>query len=117
DPIDLRLRPGPGVRPPVPGPLHAGSGPTVVFAVTKLFLGDTDRDGTPDPANGWKHLGFDVDGAITNCSGDACEQEFLDQCRPAAEGWAAVALPDGDDGTDNGFGHNIMPILRSLDFD
>src|SRR4051812_10309444 len=48
--------------PPAPGQ-PAGTG-TVTMAVTKLYMGNTDPDGTPDPVNGWKQYGFDLDGRI-----------------------------------------------------
>src|SRR5689334_6481949 len=52
-------------EPPGPGPMKAPDGPaSVTFAITKLYLGDTKRDGTPDPTNGWKEYGYDLDGKI-----------------------------------------------------
>ena len=105
---------GPGVQPPKPGSAHAGDGPRVVFAVTKLFLGDTNRDGTPDAKNGWKQFGFDIDGAITTCDGQACD-EIQNQCSPASGGSPAVSFPDGDDGIDNAFGEDIVPLIVGID--
>jgi hypothetical protein len=50
-------------HPPAAGPPKAPDGTgTVTFAVSKLYLGDTDPDGKPDPANGWTHFGYDIDG-------------------------------------------------------
>src|SRR5579871_1119177 len=62
-------------EPPAAGPMHPGDGTgSVTFAISKLYLGDTDPDGTPDKANGWKHFGYDLDGKIsTATSTDLCK--------------------------------------------
>src|SRR5580704_15813922 len=40
--------------PPPPGPVQMPDGTsTASFAMNKIYLGDTDPDGTPDMANGW----------------------------------------------------------------
>ncbi len=62
-------------EPPAPPPTMPGDGATsVTFAISKLYLGDTDFDGTPDLANGWKQFGYDLDGKIsTATSTDLCQ--------------------------------------------
>ena len=52
----------PAGHPPAPGPRHAGSSPGAVFALSKVFVGDVDRDGSPDEKNGWRQFGFNIDG-------------------------------------------------------
>src|SRR5215207_5340629 len=60
--------------PPDAPPPKAPDGATdVTFAIKKLYLGDTKRDGTADKVNGWKEYGFDIDGKIsTATSTDLC---------------------------------------------
>jgi hypothetical protein len=95
-------------RPPPPGPTHApdGAGSTT-FAIDKLYLGDTDPDGTIDHTNGWKNYGYDLDGkASTATSTDLCQ--LRNNASPAN------VYPDGPDGTDNSFGHHVLPIMLGL---
>src|SRR4051794_20315613 len=93
--------------PPGPGPAIAPDGPShVTFAVSRLHLGDADRDGTPDEG-AWAHYGYDLDGKIsTAASTDLC------QLRDGAK--AAAVYPDGDDGTDNAFGRGALPLFLGL---
>jgi hypothetical protein len=86
--------------------LPDGSGP-VVFAVSKLYLGDTNRDGTPNAANGWKQFGFDLDGTTSTATS-------TNLCKPALNASPQNAYPDGNDGIDNSFGKNILPIFLGL---
>lgn len=104
-----------GEEPPArPSGMTPGDGQgETVFAISKLYLGDTDRNGTVDKANGWKNYGYDLDGHITDCSGSSCEQ-VNDQCKPAAGGSPAIAYPDGNNGIDNSFGENILPIILGI---
>lgn len=76
-------------------------------AVNELFLGDTDRDGTPNPTNGWKTYGFNLDGLKSS-------KTSTNLCKPRAGGSAAAVYPDGTDGIDNSFGKNILPIILGL---
>ncbi len=98
---------GDGAQPPPPGPPMPGDGAGVVYAVSKLFLGDTDRDGTPNAATGWKQYGYDLDHAIST-------KDSVDLCKPAAGGAPPAIYPDGTNGIDNSFGKNILPILLGL---
>jgi hypothetical protein len=73
---------------------------TLTFAVSNYSFGDTDRDGTLDHANGWKQLGFDLDGILSGPSTPGL-------CMPAAGGPDAVHT-DGCNGIDNAFGSEIV---------
>jgi hypothetical protein len=79
-----------------------------VFAISKLFLGDTDRDGAKN-AVGWEQYGYDVDGQVTTCTGSSCTP--TDHCKIASGAMASQTLPDGTKGIDNSFGKSILPIL------
>jgi hypothetical protein len=88
--------------------MKPGDGPTsVTFAVSKLYLGDIARDGTPDKSNGWKKFGFDIDGKIST-------KDSTDLCKTNSGGTKSSVYPDGDDGIDNSFGRNILPIILGL---
>ncbi len=81
-----------------------------MLAVTKLYLGDTDRNGTPDKTNGWKQYGFDLDGKISTATS-------TDLCQPVNGASAKNVYPDGNGGIDNSFGKLILPILLGLSSD
>jgi hypothetical protein len=83
-------------------------GPTdVTFAIRKLYLGDTKRDGTADKVNGWKEYGFDLDGKISTATS-------TDLCKPRNNAPVKNVYPDGLNGIDNSFGKNILPIILGL---
>jgi len=81
--------------------------PGTTQAVNKLFLGDTDRNGTANPTNGWKNYGFNLDGLKST-------KTSKNLCKPRSGGTAAAVYPDGTDGIDNSFGKNILPIILGL---
>lgn len=98
----------PHAAPPPPGPSMPPDGASsVTFAVKKLYLGDYDRDGKTDKANGWKQYGFDLDGKISTATSK-------DLCKPRNNAPASSVYPDGKDGIDNSFGKNILPIILGL---
>ncbi len=71
-----------------------------VFALTQLSFGEG--------SNGqWKSIGYNIDGLVSDGSS-------TDVCQPNAGGSANFAYPDGDDGIDNSFGKNLVPIILSL---
>ncbi len=72
-----------------------------VFAVNKLFLGDTDRNGVAS-SNAWKSFGYDLDGVATKTSKQGT-------CKPISDG---VVVLDGNSGIDNSFGQNILAALQ-----
>lgn len=94
--------------PPLPGPEKAGDGPGVVLGINKLYLGETDRDGTTNKASGWKQYGFNLDGKVSDTSSK-------DLCKPAAGGVPSSIYPDGNDGIDNSFGKNILSIILGIE--
>jgi hypothetical protein len=102
-----QLPPGACVVPPPPPP-----GPTTPlttphnYAVHKLYLGDTDRQGVTNP-DAWKAFGYDVDGKITTSAS-------TDVCTLVAGASRSVQI-DGNGGIDNSWGANIMPIWGTLD--
>jgi hypothetical protein len=75
------------------------------YALHKLYMGDTDRAGVQS-AEAWKSFGYDLDGKITT-------QASTDVCQLQAGASKSVQI-DGNDGIDNSFGANIMPIIQTL---
>jgi hypothetical protein len=98
--------------PPAQGPLVTpdGSGP-LTFAITKILLGETDRDGNPGFPDIWKQIGYDLDGVDTF---EVCDKAMESLCAPRNDAERKNLL-DGDDGIDNSFGGVLYPILRGLD--
>jgi hypothetical protein len=95
-------------EPPLQGPSDPSDGlADTTIAISKLFLGDTDRDGTPDTANGWKNYGFDIDGKISTAAS-------TDLCQPRGGAAAKNVYPDGANGIDNSFGKLIVPIIAGI---
>ncbi|MBW2527062.1 MAG: hypothetical protein JRI23_22970, partial [Deltaproteobacteria bacterium] len=96
-----------GAQPPAePEGAASGDGPGYVFAVNKLYLGDTDWNGTPSPS-AWKSFGYNMDMKVST-------KESTDLCQPAAGAAPSKVYPDGNDGIDNSFGKNILPIITGL---
>lgn len=95
--------------PPAAGPTQPadGTGPSV-FAMKRLYVGDVDRFGAPDKVNGWKSFGYDIDGKISTATS-------TDLCAPLDNASKTDVYPDGNDGTDNSFGANLLPIFTALD--
>ncbi|MGH7281431.1 MAG: hypothetical protein ACRELY_07920 [Polyangiaceae bacterium] len=91
--------PSPGFVPPNPGgPLPDGSGITVL-AISSLDFGD-------ETVEAWKAIGLDIDGKETTAtSTDVCSY---------APGAFPPLLADGDNGIDNSFGENLVPLLYDL---
>ncbi|MBX3226926.1 MAG: hypothetical protein KIT84_40760 [Labilithrix sp.] len=88
-----------------PGPEGAPTTSTELrtYALTSFTLGDLDRTGNVEP-EAWRKLGYDVDGLVTNA-----ETDLARTCQGAQTG--REKLLDGDDGIDNSFGRNIVPLL------
>lgn len=95
----------PGV--PEPGPQAPGDGPGVVYVVDQIFVGDTNWDGSPNKATGWKQFGLNLDGKVST-------KDSVDLCKPASSGVPSAVYPDGDEGIDNSFGKNLLPITLGL---
>jgi hypothetical protein len=97
-----------------PSTTEAGqdSGPQIVkiggrnFAARKLYLGDTDRNGV-ESTTAWEAYGANIDGKVTTpASTDVCTLS------PGAS--KSTVYQDGNDGIDNSFGENIIPIILSV---
>ena len=82
-----------------------GSGPAV-FALSKLYLGDTTYDDVVDRANAWKCFGYDLDGMVSTTTSAGA-------CRPL-HGASRRLFADGLNGIDNGFGRGVLPTLLGL---
>ncbi len=80
---------------------------STTYAISKLFLGDTNRDGSANKLNGWKQYGYDLDGTVSTA-------ESSNLCKPRSGGSAKSVYPDGDQGIDNSFGKNILPIITGI---
>ena len=89
------------------GTSKACADPGTTQAINELFLGDTNRDGTPNTTNGWKEYGFNLDALIST-------KTSTNLCQPREGGAKASIYPDGNEGIDNSFGKNILPIILGL---
>ncbi len=89
-----------GLPPDPGGPPGDGAGSTV-FAFSKIYVGDTDRLGTPSQT-AWKNYGLDLDGLAT-------DKTSTNVCTLAA-GASKSTQTDGPGGIDNSWGLNILPI-------
>jgi hypothetical protein len=92
----------------VGGPPAKPSGPATTsteehnFALQTLFLGDQDRSGVTSQT-AWKSFGYNLDGKVsTASSSDVCTLQA---------GAPKQTQVDGDNGIDNSFGENILPII------
>jgi hypothetical protein len=85
-------------------PAAPGSTPTV-FAISKLYFGDTARDGTFS-SDAWSSYGLNIDGKVTGAGAtDACDPVPSSDCESSL---------DGNDGIDNSFGENVLPLVVTL---
>jgi hypothetical protein len=75
------------------------------YALHKLFLGDTDRNGVTN-LNAWMDYGYNLDEKITT-------RDSTDVCQLAANAQKSVQV-DGHDGIDNSFGANVLQIIESF---
>ena len=74
------------------------------FAVNKIFIGTTDRNGVASE-DAWKNYGYDLDNKATT-------KASTDVCTPA--GPSKSAQEDGARGIDNAFGSTILKLLPYL---
>jgi hypothetical protein len=77
-----------------------------VWAISKLYLGDTYRNGVAD-RNAWTSFGYDLDGKISTAAS-------TDLCLPANNASRSSVYPDGDGGIDNAYGKSVLPIVLSI---
>jgi hypothetical protein len=94
---------------PPPRPTGALSKPTPGshdYAIHEVFLGDTDRMDNPSPV-AWQSYGYDLDHKLTTVSStDVCT---------LTPGTSTQVQVDGDCGTDNSWGANVLPLIAQLD--
>ncbi|HVH42301.1 MAG TPA: hypothetical protein VM925_08150 [Labilithrix sp.] len=81
------------------------------FAVHTISLGEADRAGTKN-TNAWKKFGFNLDKIVTNVT----KQDSPDLAKVCkrAEKAPATVHQDGDEGIDNTFGKEIVPVLDQI---
>jgi len=72
----------------------------VVLALTTLYFGHGD-------SGEWKSVGLNIDGLVS-------DGNSTDVCQTSSGGDPEDAYPDGDDGIDNSFGKNLLPIILGL---
>lgn len=82
------------------------TGDPVVLAIRRLRMGDLNPNGNPS-TTAWQQYGMNIDGKVSAA-------DSVDLCKPAAGAKKSAVYPDGDDGIDNSFGKNILPIWTSL---
>lgn len=100
---DTGVDPG---QPPPPGPAQAGDGEGAAFAIDRLFLGETDREGKKTPGS-WKQYGFNLDGKVSSTVSQ-------DLCQPVDGASPSDVYPDGAGGIDNSFGNKLVSLISSL---
>jgi hypothetical protein len=91
--------------PPPPKGAPTGDGSGYTFAVSKLYLGGTDRNGATNK-NAWKDFGYNLDKLISTAAS-------TDVCKPNAGGSPKVH-EDGFEGIDNAFGKELWPLITGL---
>ncbi len=82
------------------GGLTCANDEGVVLAVTKLTFGEGN-------SGQWKKFGFNLDNLVSTTAS-------TDLCKPNSNALTVVPYPDGDDGIDNSFGKNLLPLILSL---
>lgn len=82
------------------GSYVCGQDEGLVLALTELDFGA----GIP---GGWKKIGMNIDGLVSDASS-------TDLCQVYPGSYPAYAYPDGDDGIDNAFGKNALPLIGTV---
>ncbi|NUP06007.1 MAG: hypothetical protein HOW73_08110 [Polyangiaceae bacterium] len=81
-----------------------------VLAIDQLLVGDIlHPEGWPSPY-AWKQYGANIDD-------DTTSNDYTMHCTPNSGGSAQQAFLDGNDGIDNSFGHNLLPVFAGLSAD
>lgn len=96
---------GSGGAPPVCDPFQTTG---VVLAFNNVFVGETDPGGQSN-TNAWKQYGFDIDGLVSTAQSQGLCQ--------VVNGAPASTHDDGNNGNDNSFGKNILPLLTAASSD
>lgn len=84
---------------------------TRTFAVNRLYLGEADRAGTTSP-DAWKKFGYNLDSLITNVT-DRNSPALGRVCK-LTTGAVASTHQDGEEGTDNSFGKNVLALIKTF---
>lgn len=82
------------------GALMCDNGEGTVLAVSELAFGEGN-------SGEWKKVGVNLDGLATVSSSK-------DVCKPNSGAATSTPYPDGEDGIDNSFGKNLLPVILSL---
>lgn len=82
------------------GPVACESTEGVTLALSELYFGEGN-------SGEWKSIGRNIDGLES-------DENSTDVCQPNSGGNPDVAYPDGDDGIDNSFGKNLLPVILSF---
>jgi len=80
-----------------------------LLAIRKIYWGDTLPNGMKS-TSAWRQYGFNLDGLVSN-------ETSTDVCVPAARGNPSYVHPDGDNGIDNAWGKNLLPIFLAITTD
>lgn len=72
----------------------------VTLAATELFFGEGN-------SGEWKKVGWNLDGKDSTAAS-------TDLCKPNSGAAKSTPYPDGEDGIDNSFGKNLLPVILSL---
>lgn len=95
-----------GVLPAEPEGAPAPASGTTLLAMSKVYYGDTDTSGLTSN-DAWQRFGLNIDGKVTStCATDVCT---------LVGGAAKDTQLDGDNGIDNSFGSNVLPIIEAFD--
>lgn len=76
--------------------------------MSKLYFGDVDPGGQPSQ-DAWRKYGLNIDRKFTT-------EASTDTCKLAVGATCSVQL-DGDNGVDNSFGANVVPMLDFIESD
>ncbi len=82
------------------GALTCPSGEGTVLAVSQLSMGEGD-------SGEWKSVGYDIDGLVSTATSK-------DVCKPSSGASTSTPYPDGNEGIDNSFGKNLVPLILSI---
>ena len=94
--------------PEAPSEGAQGDGAGTTLAINKLFLGDTDRNGTPS-TTAWKDYGYDLDGYKST-------KNSVTHCKANGEnGNQAYIQTDGYNGIDNAFGQKLLETIMIVE--
>ena len=79
-----------------------------MLAVDRIYYGDTNFDDVPNPGNGWKQYGLNLDGLVSTATSTGL-------CLPQNNAPVKNVYPDGLNGIDNSFGKHLLPMFIGLD--